>query len=83
MDIGERLRRLRETKRLSQADLSRLSGLMPDHISRLESGRFVPELATLERLTKALGIRLGELFLKGRAGSAGGIDRQLKLDGRS
>jgi transcriptional regulator with XRE-family HTH domain len=62
MPIGERLRQLREEKCFSQSDLEKASGLLRSYISRVEHGRIVPSLETLERLAKALNVPLYRLF---------------------
>jgi len=44
MDIAERLRQLRETKKLSQGDIQRRTGLYRSYISRVEHGHAVPTI---------------------------------------
>ena len=62
MLIGERLRALRETKKLSQGDIEKRSGLKRAYISRVEHGHTVPSVETLEKLAQALEIPLYQLF---------------------
>jgi transcriptional regulator with XRE-family HTH domain len=57
MDIGHRLRALRESKGLSQGDIERQSGLLRSYISRVEGGYTAPSLTTLEKFAKALGVK--------------------------
>jgi len=57
MDIGKRLKILREAKGLSQGDVERRSGLLRSYISRVEGGYTEPSLATLERFAKALSVQ--------------------------
>lgn len=52
MNIGQRLRGLREAKRLSQGDIQERTGLMRYYVSRVECGHAVPRLETLEKLVK-------------------------------
>lgn len=54
--FGERLRRIREQKRLSQAELAEKTGLQPSAISHFESGRRRPSIDNLMRLADALFI---------------------------
>jgi transcriptional regulator with XRE-family HTH domain len=42
MLIGERLRALREQKKLSQGDIEQRTGLLRCYISRVENGHTVP-----------------------------------------
>ena len=59
--IGERVRRAREERHWSQADLAERTGLHAPNLSRLESGAHVPSLPTLERVAEALGLRVVDL----------------------
>ena len=56
MNIGKRLRVLREAKGLSQGDIERRSGLLRSYISRVEGGYTAPSLSTLEKFAKALNV---------------------------
>ncbi len=62
MGIGERIRELREQKRLSQGDIEERTGLLRCYISRVENGHTVPSLETLERFAGALDVPLYKLF---------------------
>jgi transcriptional regulator with XRE-family HTH domain len=62
MFIGAWIRQLREQRGLSQADVERVTGLLRGYISRVENGRTVPSLETLERLAAALDVPLYQLF---------------------
>lgn len=53
--FGQRLRRLRIERELSQEELAGRSGLSRKLISRLEHGRSSPNLATIACLAKGLG----------------------------
>jgi transcriptional regulator with XRE-family HTH domain len=65
MIIGDRLREMREAKKLSQGDVEKHTGLLRCYISRVENGHTVPAIETLERLTRALECRLYQLFYDG------------------
>jgi transcriptional regulator with XRE-family HTH domain len=65
MIIGERLRLLRETKKLSQGDIEKRTGLLRCYISRVENGHTVPAIETLEKLARAMEIPLYQLFYDG------------------
>jgi transcriptional regulator with XRE-family HTH domain len=62
MDIGERLRLLREYRKLSQGDIERRTGLRRCYISRVENGHTCPALETLEKITCALEVPLYQAF---------------------
>ncbi len=65
MIIGERLRALRETKKLSQGDIEKRTGLLRCYISRVENGHTVPAVETLEKFARALEVPLYQLFYDG------------------
>ncbi len=62
MEIGERLRSIRKSKKMSIYKLSQETGISQNHISDLELGRRKPSVETLKRLIVPLGITLAELF---------------------
>jgi transcriptional regulator with XRE-family HTH domain len=65
MIIGDRLRSLRESKKLSQGDIEKRSGLLRCYISRVENGHTVPAIETLEKLAHALEVPLYQIFYDG------------------
>lgn len=65
MIIGDRLRTLRETKKLSQGDIEKRTGLLRCYISRVENGHTVPAVETLEKFARALEVPLYQLFYDG------------------
>ena len=65
MIMGERLRSLREEKKLSQGDIEKRTGLLRCYISRVENGHTVPAIETLEKMARALEVPLYQLFYDG------------------
>jgi len=65
MIIGDRLRALREEKKLSQGDIEKRTGLLRCYVSRVENGHTVPAIETLEKMARALEIPLYQLFYDG------------------
>jgi transcriptional regulator with XRE-family HTH domain len=59
---GARLRGLRRVRALSQRDLSRMTGIAFDTISRLESGKQRAQPRTIRKLADALGVEPRELM---------------------
>jgi transcriptional regulator with XRE-family HTH domain len=53
---GARLRRLRRERALSQRDLTRMTGIAFDTISRLETGKQRAQPRTIRKLADALGV---------------------------
>ena len=62
MIIGERLRVLREEKKLSQGDIEKRTGLLRCYLSRVENGHTVPSLETLAKIAEAMDISLADFF---------------------
>ena len=54
MTLGERIRKIRKKKGITQTQLSKTSGLQPSHISHFEVDRRVPTLGNFTKLVNAL-----------------------------
>lgn len=65
MLVGERLRKLREEKKLSQGHIEQRTGLLRCYISRVENGHTVPAVETIEKLARALEVPLYQIFYTG------------------
>jgi len=64
-NIAKNIRRLRQTKKLSQDRLSKLADLSLNSIVNIESGNNPnPTIETLEKIAKALGVSVEELLKK-------------------
>jgi transcriptional regulator with XRE-family HTH domain len=62
MEIGRRLRELRESRNLSQGDIEVRTGLLRCYTSRVENGHTVPSIETIEKYANAFGIPLFAFF---------------------
>jgi transcriptional regulator with XRE-family HTH domain len=60
--IGDKLKELREAKKLSQGDVEKRTGLLRCYISRVENGHTVPSVDTLEKMARALEVPMYRLF---------------------
>jgi transcriptional regulator with XRE-family HTH domain len=60
-DIGQRIRRIREEKGLSLAELSGMTGFDVQFLSSLEKNEAQPQLGTVIKLAKALDSAFGRL----------------------
>lgn len=58
--VSRKIRSLRLAAGLTQDELAAKSGLAQSHICRLELGQHSPNGATLEKLSRALGVELSE-----------------------
>jgi transcriptional regulator with XRE-family HTH domain len=66
MLIGERVRKLREEKKLSQGDIEKRTGMLRAYISRVEHGHVMPTIESLEKIANALEVPLYRLFYDGK-----------------
>jgi transcriptional regulator with XRE-family HTH domain len=62
MVTADRLRALRENRKLSQGDVEKRTGLLSCYISRVENGHTVPTVETLEKMARALEVPMYQLF---------------------
>jgi transcriptional regulator with XRE-family HTH domain len=59
IQVGEKIRQLREIKEISIEELASESQLSVELVEKLESGSLVPSLSPLLKIAKALNVRLG------------------------
>ncbi len=62
VNIGERLRALREERNISMRSLATRSGLSANALSMIERGKASPSVSTLYKLAEALGISITAFF---------------------
>lgn len=65
MQIGSRLKQLREQKNFSQGDIEKRTGLFRCYVSRVENGYTVPTVGTLEKWARALEMPLYKVMYDG------------------
>jgi transcriptional regulator with XRE-family HTH domain len=63
MNIGEKIRKVREAKGLSQKEISAMVNMDQSQYSKIENDKTDPTTSTLEKIAKALGIDVSELFV--------------------
>jgi transcriptional regulator with XRE-family HTH domain len=80
VDIGKRLRELREANGLSQGDVEDRTGLLRIYVSQIENGHSTPTLQVLEKWAAALDVELYQLFVVGH-GETGAPVRPEKIPG--
>jgi transcriptional regulator with XRE-family HTH domain len=73
MLIGQRVRSLRRKQQLSLGDIEKRVGLMRTYVSRVERGRTVPSLDTLEKLAFALRLPMYRFFCNGHRPTGNGV----------
>ena len=62
MNLGESIKKIRQSKGLSQGEMQKRTGILRSYLSRVENGHTVPSLATLQRLATAMGVALSDFF---------------------
>ena len=62
MTIGDRIRRIRKKRRLTQAELAMMSGLSLSAIQGYEHGRYEPKRKSLESIAEVFKIPVDELY---------------------
>ena len=61
--VGEKIRSFRQQKKLTQEQLALGAEINPVFLGHLERNLKSPTITTLEKITRALGITMSELFL--------------------
>ena len=62
VDVGSRLRDLREAQNISMRTLATKSGLSANALSMIERGKTSPSVSTLYKLSDALGVSITAFF---------------------
>ncbi|TIL38591.1 helix-turn-helix transcriptional regulator [Mesorhizobium sp.] len=62
IELGRRIKELREAAQLTQANLAALSLKSVETISNFERGKTVPSVATLHELARHLGCAVADFF---------------------
>jgi transcriptional regulator with XRE-family HTH domain len=57
--VGEKIRQIRELKKVSLAELAERSGMEITIVEKIEQEKNIPSLAPLIKIARALGVRLG------------------------
>lgn len=65
VNIGDRLRELREARNISMRTLAARSGLSANALSTIERGKASPSVSTLYKLADAMGISITAFFATG------------------
>lgn len=60
--LGQNLKRIRTKKGMSQGDIARALKVHRAYISGIENGKRNPTLATIKKLSDALGVAADELL---------------------
>jgi len=56
MNIGEKIKKVRESKGLSQKEVAIALSMNPSQYSKIENGKVDPQFSSIERVATALGV---------------------------
>ncbi len=68
MNVGTRIRRMREAQDVSAAKLAELAGCDEAKVKSIEEGTTVPSIGMVVKLSRALGSHMGRIIHNGGAG---------------
>ena len=60
--LGENLKKYRKGAQLTQEQLAELVGIHPTYVGKLETGKNNPSVKMLYKLSRALKIKLSDIF---------------------
>ena len=61
--FGQKLRQIRKSKKLTQEKLAELACMNEKHISKIETGVYFPTYNTLNKILKALDLKIEDIGL--------------------
>jgi len=76
MELGQKIKELRSSKGMTLEDLSHRSGVSQSLLSMIERNRSAPTVRTLERIVKALGTTIAQVYSEMESEVTGGDDRR-------
>lgn len=62
MNIGDRIKKIREAKGLSQKEVALSLSMNPSQYSKIENGKVDPQCSSIEKIAGALGVSLANIF---------------------
>jgi transcriptional regulator with XRE-family HTH domain len=62
MNVGEKIRAVREAKGLSQKEVALILVMNPSQYSKIENGKVDPQFSTIEKIANALGVDIADIF---------------------
>lgn len=60
--IADNLKKFRQRKSLTQAELAKKAGINSNYYAKIERGELRPSIETLEKIIKALGVKSSDIF---------------------
>lgn len=81
MGIAQNIRRLRESRGLTQEELGKIANVSSMAVSQWENGRAVPRMGAVQRMADHFGISKGEIIDEGAVPTARGGYTEIPLYG--
>lgn len=63
INLGKQLKDIRKSKNLTQEELANKVGIHPTYVGKLELGKCNPSTKMLFKISRALGVKLYDLFV--------------------
>ncbi len=79
MSLGQRIRKKRQSLKITQQELAQAIGMTPQHISAIEQDKWSPSLAILPKLAEVLGVST-DYLLSGKEGVITDVIPAIKAD---
>ena len=80
--IGENIREARQRKRISQEELAKRSGIANTTLSAYENSRKIPNLTTIAKIARGLGMSIEQLYYGNDAQSVANANAEPVDEGR-
>lgn len=61
MNIGEKIKKVREAKGLSQKEVAITLSMNPSQYSKIENGKVDPQFSSIEKIANALGVSIADI----------------------
>lgn len=65
MNVAKRIKRMREAQDLTLSQVEELTGLGADYLQAVETGKEVPSIGAVIKISRALGARMGQILHEG------------------
>lgn len=62
MNVGERIKKVREAKGLSQKEVAINLSMNPSQYSKIENGKVDPQFSSIEKIANALNVSIADIF---------------------
>ena len=77
MNVGERIKKIREAKGLSQKEVALTLVMNPSQYSKIENGKVDPQCSSIEKIATALGVSLSDIFTDNNLENINSIDKSI------